>query len=105
MWWFFGISLVFTAVTSVLKYRNFRFKLDETQLVLNSGILTKDVMNIPLDRIQSVQMHQNFIQRILGITGLKIDTAGSSSEELEIPALKRKKAESLLELLKSKNQK
>ena len=102
VWWFFGISLVFTAVTSVLKYRNFRFKLDETQLVLNSGILTKDVMNIPLDRIQSVQMHQNFIQRILGITGLKIDTAGSSSEELEIPALKRKKAESLLELLKSK---
>ena len=91
VWWIFGVSLIFIAVTSVLKFRNFKFRLDETQLVLNSGVLTKDVTNIPLDKIQSVHLHQNFIQRILGITGLKIDTAGSSTEELEIPALKRKK--------------
>lgn len=102
VWWIFGVSLIFIAMTSVLKFRNFKFRLDETQLVLNSGVLTKDVTNIPLDRIQSVHLHQNFIQRILGITGLKIDTAGSSTEELEIPALKRKKAESLLELLKGR---
>ncbi len=97
---FILISMVFMAVTSVLKYKNFQFKLEEHQLILNSGVLTKDVTNIPLDRIQSVHLHQNFIQRILGITGLKIDTAGSASEELEIPALTKKKAQSLLDRLK-----
>jgi len=99
MWYLVGASLIFILISSVLRYRNFIFKLTEKQLILNSGVFTKEVTNIPLARIQSVQLHQNFIQRILGITGLKIDTAGSVAEELEIPALKKAKAEALLAVL------
>ncbi len=102
MWLFFGLSLVYSAVVSVLRYRNFKFLVNKNQLVLNTGILTKEVTNIPLDRIQSVQLHQNIIQRILRITGLKKDTAGSAAEELEIPALSKLKANALLEFLKSR---
>ncbi|MFK7755318.1 MAG: PH domain-containing protein [Flavobacteriales bacterium] len=99
LWAFFGLSLIVSGVIATLRYKNFQFKLTDKQLILNSGILTKEVTNIPLERIQSVHLHQNFIQRILGITGLKIDTAGSVAQELEISALKRNKAKSLLKAL------
>ncbi len=100
-WILFTISIVFMAVSSILKYRNFQFRINEGQLVLNAGVIVKDVTNIPLDRIQSVHLHQNFVQRILGITGLKIDTAGSVTQELEISALRRSKASAMLKELTS----
>ena len=87
-----GVILVYMAVVSFLRYQNFEFRISEKALILNSGVLTKEVINIPFERIQSVHLSQNFIQRILGINGLKIDTAGSSTQELEIPALSRSKS-------------
>lgn len=99
-WTFFGLSVVFMVVTSILRYKNFQFKVSDKQLILNSGILTKEVTNIPLERIQSVQLHQNFVQRILRITGLKIDTAGSVTQELEISALTKTKAKAMLKELR-----
>jgi len=99
MWIVLGVSLIGSGVIAVLRFKNFQFKLTDKQLVINNGILTKEVTNIPLERIQSVHLHQNFVQRILGITGLKIDTAGSVAQELEISALKRLKAKALLKEL------
>jgi putative membrane protein len=86
---------------SYLQYKNFTFHVQGEELIIHKGVFVKDRKTIPLSRIQSVQIEQNILQQALGVVGLKIDSAGSSTKELEIPALKAEVAESFRQLLKS----
>ena len=54
---------------------------------------------MPFERIQSVHIDQNVVQRALKVVGLKIDTAGSGTKELEIAALPDAYARSIQEFL------
>ncbi|MCA6074059.1 PH domain-containing protein [Fulvivirga sedimenti] len=72
---------------SYLQYKNFTFQIRDDELIIHMGVIFKEKRIIPFDRIQSVHIHQNFIQQILQVVGLKIDSAGSQKKELEISAL------------------
>ncbi len=84
------VILVFTI--SYLQYRNFTFHIDGDEVVIHHGVIVKEKRIIPFDRIQSVNLNQNFIQQILQVVGLKIDSAGSQQKELEISALDERTA-------------
>ena len=94
-----GLLVVLAAVFSFLQYRRFQFHIEGEELVLDKGIFVREKQTIPFHRIQTVNLTQTIIQQILGITGLKIDTAGSAKEELQIRALKKKEAEALQSFL------
>ena len=99
---FGAIAIVlFVGVTSWLQYQRFRFHIQGGELILQKGVFVKENLTIPLERIQTVNLQQNLIQQILGITGVKIDTAGSGKEELVIKALKKTDATELQSSLKS----
>lgn len=88
--WTTAVTLVFTAiaiVAPVLKYYFFTFHIAQEELIIQQGLLYKQRKAVPLDRIQSININQNFLQRILGIAALEVETAGSSHKEIEIPAL------------------
>ncbi|MEQ8909608.1 MAG: PH domain-containing protein [Vicingaceae bacterium] len=88
--WFGGaIGLVFIGllVVAILTYRNFYFYALGDAFIIEKGVFSREKVNVPFERIQTVNINQNIIQRILGVVGLKIDTAGSSGQELEIAAL------------------
>lgn len=102
-WWLilvviFGGGLVLI-VFSWLQYQRFTFHISGNELVIQSGVLVRERTTISFERIQSVHLHENFMQRILDITGLKIDTAGSQAKELEIKALEKPYAYQLQEAL------
>ncbi len=88
-WFQVIISLIVFAllITSILQYRRFFFYVSGQQFIIEKGVLSRDKVTIPFDRIQSVHINQNPVQRILGVVGLKVDTAGSSQKEIEIAAL------------------
>jgi putative membrane protein len=54
---------------------------------------------IPFERIQTVQLHQNLLHKIINHCKLAIDTAGSEETEVSIQSLSYNKAISLKELL------
>lgn len=87
----FLIILVF----SYLQYLKFIFYVEGDQFVLEKGVIQKKRVNVPFDRIQSVHLNQSLIQRILGITGLEVDSAGSKAKEMEIAALDKSYANGL----------
>ena len=80
---------------AVLKYLNFKFHLSETDFHLASGILKKDTTIIPKSKIQNVYLKQTFLQQIINVVSLKIETAGDKKSEIEISALDRATALSL----------
>jgi len=87
-----GVSVIFCGICIVayLKYLNFTFFLDEEneEFVVSKGILNKSRIAIPLDKIQQVNINQSLIQKMIGVHALEVDTAGSSSKEVSIRAIK-----------------
>ncbi len=79
------ISFVF----AYLWYLKFTFFLDKEkqEFVVNKGIFNRDQVIIQLDKIQQVNINQNILQKIIGVYGLKIDTAGAHGEEVSIKAI------------------
>lgn len=108
VWIIIGIAVIPVGVTLALfaywQYRNFTFHIDGDDLIIHKGVIFKDRTVISADRIQSIKIVENIVQRILGLVALKVDTAGSSGSELEIPALERKAAVALKDLLYRKKE-
>lgn len=94
-------SILFT-ILAYYQHRNFTFHIEDDDLIIHQGVFVKDRIVVSVDRIQSIQITANVVQRILGLVALKVDTAGSKGNELEIPALERDRADALKALLYTK---
>ncbi|TCD25105.1 hypothetical protein EZ456_16335 [Pedobacter psychrodurus] len=98
-----GISaiIVFSFIFAYLWYLKFTFFLDKEkqEFVVNKGIFNRDQVIIQLDKIQQVNINQNILQKIIGVYGLKIDTAGAHGEEVSIKAIDETSAYNLREHL------
>ncbi len=90
-------------VLAILKFRNFKFYLDTDEFHLSTGIINKDTTIIPKSKIQNVYVKQNFIQQLINVVSLNIETAGDDKAEIEINALDRETALDLKQQLFSKN--
>lgn len=92
-----GIALLF----SYLSYRKFTFHIDDEkqEFIINKGIFNRTLLTIQLDRIQQVNINQSFLQKIIGVFSLQIDTPGGDSNEVSIKAIDEKIAYSLKEHL------
>ncbi|WP_299391298.1 PH domain-containing protein [uncultured Gelidibacter sp.] len=98
-----GIFLVIL-VFAVLKYLNFKFHLEKDEFHLSTGIINKEATILPKSKIQNVYIKQNFIQQLINVVSLTIETAGDDKAEIEINALDRHTALELKDQLFSKKQ-
>ena len=80
-------AVALSTVGSLISYFTFYFRLEETELVMRSGLFNKTFRTIPFDRIQTISFTQNILHRIFNVVQLDLDTAGSSGNELAIKAL------------------
>jgi putative membrane protein len=94
--------LLIGVVAPFLKYYFFTFHVEGEELIIQQGVLNKERKAIPLERIQSVNINQNLIQRVLQLVAVDVETAGSKTKELEIPGLDREFAESFKNLLRDR---
>ncbi|MBC7418967.1 MAG: PH domain-containing protein [Pedobacter sp.] len=106
---FFGLGAILVAsfVFAYFSYLRFTFYLDEAEreFVVEKGIFNRDHLVIPLEKIQQVNITQSILQKLIGVYGLKIDTAGVKGEEVHIRAITEFAAIRLKEhLLVSKNE-
>lgn len=106
IWLIVGFALIpiviIVSAIAYYQYRNFTFHISDNELIIHNGVFFKDRTVIAIDRIQSIQVSEHLIQRMLGVVALKVDTAGSKGSELEIPALERKHANELKDMLYSR---
>ena len=80
-------AVALSTIGSLISYFTFYFRLEQTELVMRSGLLNKTFRTIPFDRIQTISFTQNILHRIFNVVQLDLDTAGSSGNELAIKAL------------------
>lgn len=89
---------------AVAYYWRFKYRLEDEALVVERGLLQRERLLIPFDRIQAIQLFQGPLQQLFGLTGLRVDTAGSTGNELQLVAIGKAEAESLRQRLASTSQ-
>lgn len=89
--------IAIVASVAYIQYLNFTFYIDEEndEFIINKGVFNKTKIAIQLNKIQQVNINQSFIQRIIGVHALDVDTAGSSNKEVKIRAISQDLAVSL----------
>ncbi|WP_232827955.1 PH domain-containing protein [Paraliobacillus sp. X-1268] len=73
------LTIVFI-VLNVIGWMKFTYQLDEDQLRIEQGIFIRKKRTISKNRIQSIDLSQNIIHRIFGLTKVQIETAGSDQD-------------------------
>ncbi len=62
-------------------YLRFRFWITPKEIVIHSGVLTRRKRNIPIERIQNIEIEQALLQRVMKTAKVAIYTAGTSKAE------------------------
>ncbi len=75
------------------------YALRQHDIIFRTGILTRKITSIPINRIQHSEVRQSFLSRLLHISRLKIYTAGGSTSDLSIPGLTEDEAVSIKDFL------
>ena len=83
------VLILIIGVIAYLRFLNFTFYIDDDhdEFIVNEGIINKTKTTIQLNKIQQVNIHQNLIQRLIGIYALSVDTAGTDKKEGNIKAI------------------
>ena len=97
--------IVFAWVWAKLSYRFYRYEFADNGFKKELGVIWKKYVTIPYDRIQNIDIYRGILARILGLSDVHIQTAGSSNPyaygEGKLPGLSKEAAEQLRdELLK-----
>lgn len=100
---YFGLVIigitVASAIRSIIAYFKFYYYVKGDELVIEKGIFQKTKLNVPFDRIQTVNFKENILHQFFNVVSLEIDTAGSKGNEFSITALKKDKAIAIREFL------
>jgi Predicted membrane protein len=73
-----GVTLLM--FLGLLGWRKFSYTVEEDRIVIRKGILFRDEKTIYFGRIHSVNLEQPLLQRLFGVTQVKIETPGGNKK-------------------------
>ncbi|WP_251343487.1 PH domain-containing protein [Haloplanus halophilus] len=79
-----GLALLGLIGYEVAYYRRFEYELGGDTLDIRSGVISRRNREIPLRRVQNVDISRNVVQRVLGIAVVGFETAGGSETEASL---------------------
>ncbi|MGH7465247.1 MAG: PH domain-containing protein, partial [Longimicrobiales bacterium] len=82
-----GAIIALVIVTSILRYLRFSYRYDERELVIRSGMITRNERSIPYVRIQNLDAAQNLLHRLLGVVMVYVQTGGGAEPEASLRVL------------------
>jgi putative membrane protein len=109
--WSFAIlaaiaSLLFGIVGGILYWRRFEYRVGQSEIRIDSGILSRRHRSIPFERIQDADITQGPLDRLLGIAQVKLETgggsAGKNAEEGVLQAITLQRAHELRKLIRAR---
>ena len=87
-----GVGLFLGAT---LQWWRYTFAIVGGELKVERGVVRRQRLSIPLDRVQSVSLEQKLLHRIVSLVEISVDTAGTDEAEFVIDAVDHRVAETL----------
>ncbi|MFC7070723.1 PH domain-containing protein [Halobaculum lipolyticum] len=82
---------------AAVRWYRFEYEVLPEHLLVRSGVFSRQEREIPLRRIQNVDIRRSVLQRALGLATVRVETAGGSSTEATLDAVAVDDAERLRE--------
>jgi uncharacterized membrane protein YdbT with pleckstrin-like domain len=76
-----------------LSHKNTTYTLNALEVMGTSGVFSRKTVRIPLNRITNYESSSTFLERLLGINNVMIDTPGGTGFELSMTRLLKKDSE------------
>ncbi|MCL3818792.1 PH domain-containing protein [Aeromicrobium wangtongii] len=95
-------GLALGMLAGYVSWRFTRYVIDGTELRIDSGVLTKSSRRIPYERIQSVDIAEPLVARVLGLAELRIEMAGGKNSRTSLKFLRLDDAQALRRILLSR---
>ena len=99
-----ALALIVAVAFSVFLYwRRFEFRVGESEIRIDSGLVSRTHRSIPFDRIQDVDITQGPVARLFGLAQVKFETGSSSAkrpDEGVLQAIALVRAEELRQLVR-----
>jgi putative membrane protein len=76
-------------------WKNYDYFLEDGKFKFSKGVLRKTEREIPLRRIQNVDVNRNIVHRVIGLAKLELETAGGSSTEASLKYVSPEQAEEI----------
>lgn len=100
----FFAFIILIRINQLIHFFRFRIYVQGGELIVISGFLSKSKTILPLERVQSVHLKQNYLHRFTNTCGLTVETAGSANTEVKIDAIDLHKAMALQQILQEQTQ-
>jgi putative membrane protein len=85
---------------AILSWWRFRYRVADGRLELRSGVVSRSVRTIPLERVRGIDVTEPFLHRLLGLVRVDVEAAaGGDNAELSLAAVSRAQADTLREAL------
>jgi putative membrane protein len=88
------LILILGAVTWV-NWRFTRFRVTASQIELRSGVLFRQHRQVPLERIQAVELSRPVLARLLGLVRVVVQSAGGADSGLTLAYLAERRADAV----------
>jgi putative membrane protein len=69
------------AILNWLAWSRFRYGVGQSEIVIESGVLSRTRRSIPFDRIQDIDIEQPLLARLFGLAKVRIETGGAGRDE------------------------
>ena len=77
-------------VVPIIRWRTTHFVITSSRVLIREGVFTRQGIDIPMNRINSVQFRHNIVERILGCGTLIIESASDEPLEFDdVPNVER----------------
>lgn len=91
-----GLFILISLVFAWVNWLRFRFLVGDDEVVIESGVLSRQHRTIPFDRIQDVSIEQGLVARALGIAKVGFETgAGGKENDASLDAIALDAAQAL----------
>ena len=91
----------FAALFSYLAWRRFRYRLDDSDIRVERGLLNRTARAVPYERIQDVSLEQSLVPRLFGMVDVKFETGAGGKDEIRIRYVSAAEAEALREAVRA----
>ncbi|MBA4051200.1 MAG: hypothetical protein C0472_04825, partial [Erythrobacter sp.] len=91
-------------VTSYVGWRRLTYTISETDIRVESGILSRAARSVPFERIQDVSLEAKPLPRLLGLVAVKFETGAGGADDLALQYLTATEGEALRQLVRERRE-
>ena len=105
VWVALGVGLAATVIGTVaswLGWWRLTYTIGETDIRVESGILSRSARSVPFERIQDVSLEARPLPRLLGLVAVKFETGAGGGDDLSLQYLAASEGERLRQLVRER---